>query len=506
MATILLTSNTIAENTEGQVRIGTLSIQDRPDETFIFTLDSELFEVVPDGEGSYGLCLKSGVTLDFESDPQFELAITVTDGAGDPVEVDPVIVDVTDVNEAPTDIAILGGSVADNADLGTLVATLQGEDPDEGDALTYTFVKSGQDHTEQSHAMFEIVGDEIQVKGDLSVGTHSLWVKVTDSGNPALSYVQEITLTVTVGNELPEVTFDLADVPEGAGAGTVVGTLAVSDPDGDDVTYSLVELDENGIERPSTMFRLDENGNVLVMDGVKLFQKDGAYPSFTVKASDGVDTIRSTYEVLLAENQEPVPAFESEELSRVVQEGTLVGVLSAYDEESDTVIFALEGVSADLLDLQDNGDGTWNVVVKAGVTLKYPDHTGFTVAVSDGINSFTETFHFNYLNEKPTISFEAAEVVDGAKAGTVVGTLTVSDAEGYDVEPILSSASAAVFDLVDNDDGTWSVVTRSRLDKNNSAQLEFTVTASDDENSVVETYELAIGDNQDPVVSSTPEE
>src|SRR5687768_16380184 len=122
MATINLTSNVIAENLAGPFRVGTLGIQDRPGEPFTFTLaDHPVFEIVTadeNGHAVYDLFVKSGVTFDYEAEPRrFDFSIEVRDGIGDPVEVDPVSIDVTNVNDAPTDIAMAGGSVPDNADL-----------------------------------------------------------------------------------------------------------------------------------------------------------------------------------------------------------------------------------------------------------------------------------------------------------------------------------------------------------------------------------------------------
>jgi hypothetical protein len=85
MATVILTSNTIAENVRGQVRIGTLSIQERPGEAFTFALVNDFFEILSREESGsivYDLYVKSNVAFDFEATPQFSLRPTVTDSAG----------------------------------------------------------------------------------------------------------------------------------------------------------------------------------------------------------------------------------------------------------------------------------------------------------------------------------------------------------------------------------------------------------------------------------------
>jgi Ca2+-binding RTX toxin-like protein len=500
MATIILTSNVIAENLAGPFRVGTLGIQDRPGEPFTFTLaDHPVFEIVTadeNGHAVYDLFVKSGVTFDYEAEPRrFEFSIEVRDGMGDPVEVDPVSIDVTNVNEAPTDIAMAGGSVPDNADLGEVVATLQAQDPDEGGAFTFTFVTDATGTTETRHGLFEIVDDTIQVKGALAVGTHNLWVKVTDSGNPALSYVKPITLTVTDANEPPEVVFEMSVVVEGDAGGTTVGTLAVTDPDASDsVGYSLVEIDPDGVERPSTMFRIDGNGNVIVRDGVRLLKVDGEDPRFTVKASDGTNTIYETFEVVLGENQEPTVSFDSEaDLPKTIPGGTLLGTFVAEDPENDNVSYALVGGSNDLLRIDESG----NVYVLNGAVLSYsnPTHRSFTVEWFDGINRQTENFSIEFGNEAPAVTLTSQAIMEGNPLNRVVGRVSAVDPEGDAIEYKLVGDNAALFDLVKTSAG-YDIVLRPGIvldyENENHQSLTVDVEVSDGPTRDPETATLAI--------------
>jgi VCBS repeat-containing protein len=451
MATIILTSSTIAENIEGRVRIGTLSLQDRLDEVFVFSLaDHPFFEIVPaddNGQARYDLFKKAGV-FDYETDPrQFELSIIVTDRTGEPVETDPVVIAVTDVNEAPTDILVAADSIPDNADLGAVVAELQAEDPDEGQAFTYALVQDRAGTPLPDHALFEISSNQILVKGQLPVGSHSLWIKVTDSGSPALSFVKQVTLTVTDANEPPDVDFEMAEVVEGAGRGTIVGTLTASDPDaGDTVEYSLVEID-GGIERPSTMFTIDANGNVVVLEGVKLLKNGEVDPTFTVKASDGTNTIYRTFEVVLGENQEPDVTFDSvEDLPKTIAGGTFIGTIAADDPEDDAVSYTLVGDSRDLLRIDESG----RVYVLNGAELSYGNlgHRSFAVEWFDGFNRHTESFDLTFVNEAPTVTLTAQAIPEGNAVSRVVAKLSAQDPEGDAVKCELVGDNASLFELV----------------------------------------------------------
>lgn len=202
----------IAENPEDGDVIATLSVDGGAvNEEFNFELEDDLsdrFEIkknVTSGKWEL-LVLKGGSLFDFEAAlNSFELAITATstDGAN-PTEVDPtlVTVNVTNVNEyAPTDILVTGGTITENTPINADVAVLFAVDQDRGETFTYSLVDaSGAAYND---LYFTIDGSTIKLKTGLDnaqVGTHSLCVKVTDSGG--LSHVEQVTITVTNSAEV----------------------------------------------------------------------------------------------------------------------------------------------------------------------------------------------------------------------------------------------------------------------------------------------------------------
>jgi hypothetical protein len=91
-----LGSNSIAENAKGAV-VGTISVTD-PDagDSQSYQVSDSRFEVV-----NNQLQLKSGVSLDFETEPSVTVKVTATDQGGHSIAKD-FSVNVTNVNEAPT--------------------------------------------------------------------------------------------------------------------------------------------------------------------------------------------------------------------------------------------------------------------------------------------------------------------------------------------------------------------------------------------------------------------
>ncbi|MEL6758755.1 MAG: hypothetical protein AAFP81_20175, partial [Pseudomonadota bacterium] len=141
-------------------------------------------------------------------------------------------VDVTDVNEGPTDLELDGGSIAENS-AGATVGTLSSFDPDAGDTVTYSV----------SDDRFEVVDGELKLKDDVSLDheeAESLDVTVTATDAAGLSTEESFTVDITDVNEGPtDLELDGGSVAENA-TGATVGTLSSFDPDaGDTVTYSV---------------------------------------------------------------------------------------------------------------------------------------------------------------------------------------------------------------------------------------------------------------------------
>ena len=134
----------VAENVESGTVVANLSVGDTDaNDTHTFELSgegSENFAIV-DGQ----VVVADGVTLDHEDTSSYDLTVTATDAGGLSIGT-PLTVNVTDVNEGPTDLVISSdNSVAENTEAGSVVATLAATDAD-GDALTYTLSGEGSEN------------------------------------------------------------------------------------------------------------------------------------------------------------------------------------------------------------------------------------------------------------------------------------------------------------------------------------------------------------------------
>ncbi len=190
---ILLSASTIAENAGSNATVGTLSCTDaNTGDTYTYTLvsgtgstNNALFNIS-------GSTLRATSSLNFESTPTCAIRVRSTDQNAITFEQQFTIT-VTNVNEAPSDIALSANSFAHTEASGFTIGTLSTTDVDAGDTFTYTLV-SGTGSTD--NASFSIVGAALKVGASpVAAGSYSVRVRSTDAGG--LYFEKSFALTST---------------------------------------------------------------------------------------------------------------------------------------------------------------------------------------------------------------------------------------------------------------------------------------------------------------------
>ncbi|MGI9487619.1 MAG: cadherin domain-containing protein, partial [Geminicoccaceae bacterium] len=190
---LTLSSASVDENAANGTVVGTASGSD------VDAGDSLTYALADDAGGRFAIDSASGVitvadgsALDHEAAASHDVTVRVTDDAG--ATYDEIFtINVGDVNEGPTDISMIGGSVPENIASGTTVAELSTTDADGGDSFTYTLTGGTTDK-------FEIVDNQVRLKSGASLDyetdtSHSIDVRVTDSGGN--TYTETFTINVT---------------------------------------------------------------------------------------------------------------------------------------------------------------------------------------------------------------------------------------------------------------------------------------------------------------------
>lgn len=138
--------------------------------------------------------------LNYEGSPNsWTLLVRVTDKTGK-MDTATIKVILTNVNEAPTDIALSGTTVTENMAVGTTVGTLSATDPDAAATFTYSLV-AGTGSTD--NASFTVSGNKLLTSAVFNYETkssYSVRVRVSDG---ALTYEEVFAISVLNVNEVP---------------------------------------------------------------------------------------------------------------------------------------------------------------------------------------------------------------------------------------------------------------------------------------------------------------
>jgi mRNA-degrading endonuclease HigB of HigAB toxin-antitoxin module/uncharacterized protein YbjQ (UPF0145 family) len=294
---IALDSTSVAENGGANATVGTLSSTDVDSgDSATYTLVSGTGDTDNGSFNISGTSLRLTSSADYETKSSYSIRVRVTDGSGATYE-ESFTITVTNVNDAPTDIALSSTTVAENAGVNAVVGTLSSTDEDSGDSATYTLV-SGTGDTD--NGSFNISGTSLRLTSSADYETkssYSIRVRVTDGSSA--TYEESFTISITNVNEAPtDIALDSTSVAENGGANATVGTLSSTDVDsGDSATYTLVsgtgDTDNGSFNISGTSLRLTSSADYETKSSysirVRVTDGSGATyeESFTISITNG---------------------------------------------------------------------------------------------------------------------------------------------------------------------------------------------------------------------------
>ncbi len=169
-----LSATSVSENQPSGTSVGTFATTD-PDvgDSFTYSLvagtgdtDNSLFSIS-------GATLQTAAVLDHATVQSLNIRVRTTDSTGRSLD-NTFTISVTDINEAPTSVAISNDILAESVAIGTPVGTLTTTDPDVNNTFTYSLV-SGTGDTDNT--FFAVVGDELKVAATLDFETQSSYAR-----------------------------------------------------------------------------------------------------------------------------------------------------------------------------------------------------------------------------------------------------------------------------------------------------------------------------------------
>ena len=412
-------SLTVHENTTSNSLL-TVSATDQD------TADTLNFLLLGSGSEFFSIHLTSGVValttvLDYEVTSLYTLTVRVSDSNGGVVTTS-LTVTVSDANDSPHFLGIpYSATVSENLPIATDVIKISAFDADGGDSLSYSLSGTNSGHFQISSSSGLV--ETMQVLDYETVNYYSLTVSVSDG---SVSISTSLTLSVSNTNDAPYVTNlpGNVSVAENDVTAAVIDVNA-SDPDGDNITFSLSGTGSDD-------FLINSATGLVTLNRALNYEIQELY-SLTVRVSDGAGGVAFASLTVITVNQNDPPAILGGPYTANVEEslnaGTTVYKAAVFDEDSsDTPSFSISGTNSDHFAISSAG------IVTTTQALDYESITSYTliVSVSDGSASMNTTLTITVVDTNDSPQFTNAPYtvnVDENDVGAALGNVSAVDVD-----------------------------------------------------------------------------
>ena len=367
-------------------------------------------------QSSFNLSSENVLTFnespDYETKTSYELIISVTDG-----------IDTLDKN-----VSVNLNNLNDNLPVFTSDSTFSS---DENQTSIGTVLVADADG---DSIAYSISGSEIVIDGASGLisfalapdyeTTTSFAATVTATDGPT-SITQDITVDINNLNDNSPAfssgaTFS-ADENQSA-----IGTVASSDADGDDVTYSI-----NGSE-----IVINSSSGVISFVADPDYETKTSYTA-TVTSSDGTNSTTQDITVNINNLNDNSPVFTSDPTFSAAENQTAISTVTATDADGSSLSFSVSGSE---LSITSAGVLTFATAPDYETKASYTA----TVTVNDGANTTTQDITVNVadINEAPV--FTSNETFSADENQTAIGTATGSDQDGNSLSFTVSGSELAI--------------------------------------------------------------
>ncbi len=200
---LALSGTVLGENNLAGATIGTVSATDSDSgQTLTYSLVAGAGSTDNTAFTLTGTTLTINGTTDFEARSSYTVRLRATDNGTGPLNVENLFtITITNVNEAPTGIALSAASIAENNAANATVGTLSATDPDAANTFTYTLA-TGTGSADNT--AFNLSGDSLRLTASANFelkNSYSVRVRSTDQGG--LFFEKPFTVTIMDVNEAP---------------------------------------------------------------------------------------------------------------------------------------------------------------------------------------------------------------------------------------------------------------------------------------------------------------
>jgi hypothetical protein len=480
-------ATSLPEDTTARTKVADIIVTDDGLGTNTLALsgaDAGLFEI-----DEAELFLSAGATLDFETDPQLDVTVTLDDAEFAGLEgSEAVALGITDVNEMPI-VELLNPIAGLSEDADTTARTKVADIDITDDALgSATLGLTGADA-----ALFEIDGTELFLIAGATLDFESnpnLEVAVTVD-DPTLGTDPDgsdsLALAVTDVNEAPSLAL-----------ANVVASLAEDVDTAARIKIADILITDDGLGANTVSLSGADSG-LFEIDGAELFLKEGITLNFesddqfdvtvTLDDADFVGLEGSESIALAIGDVDELPTVALlNAVSELAEDAdtsgrTKVGDIDVSDDALGTANLGLTGVDAGLFEI----DGT-ELFLKAGTTLDFETDASFEVSVtvddpalgSDPDDSDALTLAITDVNEPPTLALtilvtELPEETDLTARIKVADIAITDDGLGTNTLALIGT-DAGLFEI---DGAELFLKSATVLDHATNPMLDVTVTVDD---------------------------
>ena len=393
-------------------------------------------------------------------------------------------VDNASTNATPTDITLTSTSIGENAE-SLVIGTLNTTDSDQSTGVAFTYALgevSGSDYA--SFSINQATG-ELSFKAQPDYETkssYSVTILSTDEGGKTFS--KTFTVTVTDQNEAPTLTVPTGGaVTEDASTSTITGTLSGSDPESDDLSYSVV-----GSTASSGSYTVTGTYGSLVLNastGAYTYTLNNAAAavqalgassseteSFSVQVTDGTNTPAAQNLSFTISGANDAPTISVSGLTSIAENSTnaFAATVTGTDPEDGSKTVSLSGSGRD--------DAKFEIVsnqLRIKTTADFETQNTYQVQLSVTDAAGVTTLKNLELNVTDVAEAVSGSIVDGYVAGATVfqdlnnnnildsgEPFTVTSATGsFILSGVVSSATAPLKMISGFDIGTNQAIVTS---------------------------------------------
>jgi hypothetical protein len=334
-------------------------------------------------------------------------------------------INVSNVEEAPIDLTLIGSSINENSPSGSLVGLLTAVDPDLAGPVTFTLVSGALDNSR-----FAISGNQLLSNGQFDFETRSLFnIKVRAADLAGQFLDRDFEIRVLDVNEAPTIlALSNATIAENSSA-LEIGQLSTNDPDTNEVTsFGLVS--GSGSEDNSAFVI---QGNRLIAKSAFDFETKATY-AIRVQSTDSVGHQLVTNFVIQVLDRNDAPTgvrLTPSSLPENAGSNRVIGVLAAIDQDiADTFTYSLIGNRPEFSILGNQLIATqsfdFETLSSYLPTIRVQDAAGASIDVPVAVS-------VTNVNERPTnILLSNQSVNENLAPGALVGLLNAIDVDAGD--------------------------------------------------------------------------